>query len=64
LTQFEESLQQVAMNNFSGRVNVVVNARVIDVSDDKVTLKDGRQLSYGLLVWAAGNGKQIRHQSV
>lgn len=56
LTQFEDSLQTLAISNFKGRVEVVFNARVVEVTKDEVVLKDGRHFPHGLLVWAAGNG--------
>lgn len=55
LTQFEESLQSLAMKNFAERVNVELNARVVEVTKSEVALKDGRRIGYGILVWAAGN---------
>lgn len=56
LTQFEASLQSLALNNFAKRVNVEFNARVVEVTDSEVVLKNGSRISYGILVWAAGNG--------
>lgn len=56
LTQFEGSLQAMAIDNFEDRVQVILNARVIEVTADEVVLKDGRRFPHGLLVWAAGNG--------
>lgn len=56
LTQFETSLQQLALKSFRGRVNVQFDARVTDVTDTHVLLQDGSSIEYGILVWAAGNG--------
>ncbi|KAI0567280.1 Pyridine nucleotide-disulfide oxidoreductase [Gracilaria domingensis] len=56
LTQFETSLQQLALNSFSGRVEVQFGARVTAVTDEEVVLQNGTRIRYGLLVWAAGNG--------
>eukprot|EP00178_Gracilaria_changii_P021560 TRINITY_DN63_c2_g1_i3.p1 TRINITY_DN63_c2_g1~~TRINITY_DN63_c2_g1_i3.p1 ORF type:complete len:502 (-),score=111.30 TRINITY_DN63_c2_g1_i3:770-2275(-) len=56
LTQFETSLQQLALKSFSGRVDVKFGARVTEVSNTEVVLQDGSTIRYGLLVWAAGNG--------
>lgn len=56
LTQFEESLQGLALKEFRGRVNVILKARAKEVSEDKVTLQSGEEIPYGLLIWAAGNG--------
>lgn len=55
LTQFEDAMQQLAIENYTDRVNVVFGARVVEVTEDDVLLKDGRRVGYGLLVWAAGN---------
>jgi NADH:ubiquinone reductase (non-electrogenic) len=55
LTQFEESLQKMAVSNFHSRVNIEFNARVVSVNANKLELADGRTIDYGLLVWAAGN---------
>lgn len=56
LTQFETSLQQLALKSFRDRVNVQFDARVTDVTDSQVLLQDGSSVDYGILVWAAGNG--------
>lgn len=55
LNQFESSLQNVALKNFSGRVEVVFGARVTKVTDRLVYLQNGDEIPYGILVWAAGN---------
>lgn len=55
LNQFESSLQNVALKNFSGRVDVVFGARVTKVTDRLVYLQNGDEIPYGILVWAAGN---------
>ncbi len=56
LTSFEANLQSRALDNFEGRrVNVRLNARVARVTPDMVELKDGTEIEYGVLVWAAGN---------
>lgn len=57
LTTMEAKLQQKAMDNFRKRnINLVTGARVVEVCDGEVRLQDGRKVSYGLLVWATGNG--------
>lgn len=56
LTQFESSLQSMALSNFAGRVSVVFGARVIEVTDSEIVLQNGDRVSYGVLIWAAGNG--------
>lgn len=56
LTQFEESLQNVALKAFRGRVNVILRARAKEITEKKVILQSGEEISYGLLIWAAGNG--------
>lgn len=56
LTQFEDAMQQQAIDNYKDRrVNVLFRARVTEVTENDVALKDGRRIDYGLLVWAAGN---------
>jgi NADH:ubiquinone reductase (non-electrogenic) len=55
LTQFEESLQKMAVDNFRSRVRVEFNARVTKVNESTLELADGRVVDYGILVWAAGN---------
>lgn len=55
LTQFEDAMQQMAIDNYADRVNVLFRARVTEVTETDVVLKDGRRINYGLLVWAAGN---------
>lgn len=44
------------MESFEARVNVVFGARVVEVTDKELVLRDGRRIGYGMLVWAAGNG--------
>lgn len=56
LTQFEASLQTLALDNFAGRVNVVFGARVTEVTEHDVILQSGESIRYGILIWAAGNG--------
>lgn len=56
LTQFEASLQALALENFAGRVEVVFNARVTEVTDSEVVLQSSERIPYGILIWAAGNG--------
>ena len=56
LTQFEQSLQDVALQTFEERVNVVFGARVVEVTEEDVVLQSGERIRYGVLVWAAGNG--------
>lgn len=56
LTQFETSLQALALDNFTGRVEVMFGARVTEVTDSEVILQDGEHIAYGVLIWAAGNG--------
>lgn len=56
LTQFESSLQDIALENFRGRVEVQFGARVVEVTETEVVLKTGARLKYGILIWAAGNG--------
>lgn len=55
LTQFEESLQKVALDNFKDRVQIEFNSRVVRVEESFLELRDGRIIDYGVLVWAAGN---------
>eukprot|EP00177_Eucheuma_denticulatum_P002705 GFKZ01004862.1.p1 GENE.GFKZ01004862.1~~GFKZ01004862.1.p1 ORF type:complete len:510 (+),score=43.72 GFKZ01004862.1:38-1567(+) len=56
LTQFETSLQRLALDNFQGRVRVRLRVRVKEVSASHVVLESGERIAYGVLVWAAGNG--------
>lgn len=56
LTQFEASLQALALENFEGRVEIMFNARVEEVSEHEVVLRGGERVGYGILIWAAGNG--------
>lgn len=56
LTQFEESLQNLALEDFRDRINVVFGARVTEVTEDEVILQNGDRIRYGILIWAAGNG--------
>lgn len=56
LTQFETSLQDLALDDFRDRINVVFGARVTDVTEDHVILQNGEKIEYGVLIWAAGNG--------
>lgn len=56
LTQFEASLQSMALDNFAGRVKVLFGARVSEVTDTEVLLQNGDRIAYGVLIWAAGNG--------
>ena len=56
LTSFEANLQSRALDNFKNRrVNVRLSTRVARVTPDTVELKDGTEIEYGVLVWAAGN---------
>lgn len=55
LTQFEGALQKRALDNFSKRrVDIMLGARVTKVTDSVVELKDGSEVPYSILVWAAG----------
>lgn len=56
LSQFEKSLQDMALSDFRERVQVRLNARVRSVNASHVVLMDGSEVAYGMLVWAAGNG--------
>eukprot|EP00168_Porphyra_purpurea_P001374 TRINITY_DN1168_c0_g2_i13.p1 TRINITY_DN1168_c0_g2~~TRINITY_DN1168_c0_g2_i13.p1 ORF type:complete len:704 (+),score=229.18 TRINITY_DN1168_c0_g2_i13:269-2113(+) len=57
LTAFDETLQGAAMENFeSSNVEVVLNARVVNIGPTMITLKDGTEVDYGMAIWAAGNG--------
>lgn len=56
LTQFETSLQNRALENFRGRVEVRLQVRVSEVMKEEVVLQNGERIRYGILVWAAGNG--------
>lgn len=49
-------IQDSAVESFQERINVVFGARVVEVTDSEVLLRDGRHFPYGMLVWAAGNG--------
>lgn len=56
LTSFESNLQDRALDNFANRsIDVLLKARVANVTKDVITLGDGREIRYGVLVWAAGN---------
>lgn len=55
LNQFENSLQDLALQTFSGRVEVMLGARVSRITNTHVVLQNGDEIAYGLLVWAAGN---------
>ncbi|EFJ45750.1 hypothetical protein VOLCADRAFT_63330 [Volvox carteri f. nagariensis] len=56
LTQFDERLQRNALSNLtSSGVEVRTNVRVVGVNKDKVLLKGGEELDYGVCVWSAGN---------
>uniref|UniRef100_A0A7S1TJV9 FAD/NAD(P)-binding domain-containing protein n=1 Tax=Erythrolobus australicus TaxID=1077150 RepID=A0A7S1TJV9_9RHOD len=57
LGQFDAALREDAMKNLQrNKIDVVLNARVIEVSETSIKLKSGDELPYGLAVWAAGNG--------
>jgi len=59
LGQFDSALQESALSSLKkGKIDVVLNARVTNVTDKTITLKNGDEIPYGLAVWAAGNGVQ------
>ena len=56
LSTFDKKLSDYAMKHFE-RINVIVslNSLVQEVQKDKIILKDGKEIPYGLLVWSTGN---------
>ncbi|GJQ14764.1 hypothetical protein GpartN1_g6555.t1 [Galdieria partita] len=59
LTQFDRTLQEKALENFrQSNIRVITKARVTEVTSTHILLVDGREIPYGLAVWAAGNGTQ------
>eukprot|EP00871_Galdieria_phlegrea_P005488 jgi/Galph1/5940/GphlegSOOS_G4612.1 len=59
LTQFDRTLQEKALENFrQSNIEVITKARVTEVTATHIKLRDGKEIPYGLVVWAAGNGTQ------
>ncbi|EME28347.1 NADH dehydrogenase isoform 1 [Galdieria sulphuraria] len=59
LTQFDRTLQEKALENFrQSNIQVITKARVTEVTSTHIRLVDGKEIPYGLAVWAAGNGTQ------
>mmetsp|Transcript_12489 Transcript_12489/g.38103 ORF Transcript_12489/g.38103 Transcript_12489/m.38103 type:complete len:564 (+) Transcript_12489:200-1891(+) len=59
LTQFDEALQRRAMNSFKeNNINIVTGANVVEIGKKEIKLQDGRNIPFGMAVWAAGNGPQ------
>lgn len=53
--QFGASLQQRALDNFASvGVDVRLGVRVVEVSQDTISLKSGEKLDYGVCVWSTG----------
>lgn len=56
LTQFDEGLGRQALEALrSSGVQVRTGVRVVQVTTNKLILKDGEELPCGLCVWSAGN---------
>ncbi|GAM24535.1 hypothetical protein SAMD00019534_077100 [Acytostelium subglobosum LB1] len=59
LSAFDQKLVKAALENFkSSGVDVKTNAPVKEVHDGKVTLSDGSEIPFGLLVWSTGVAPQ------
>lgn len=56
LTQFDATLQERAMKNFKDKIDIVTGANVVEVKAKTIHLADGREIPYGVALWAAGNG--------
>jgi NADH:ubiquinone reductase (non-electrogenic) len=57
LNSFDEKLRNYAEALFRRQhIHVLTGSPVVRVTDDKIILRDGVTLSYGLLLWSTGNG--------
>jgi NADH:ubiquinone reductase (non-electrogenic) len=57
LNTFDAALSAYTLNHFRRqRIEVKTGSAVVKVERDRVHLKDGEVLTYGLLVWSTGNG--------
>ncbi len=57
LSTFDAALSSYTLTHFRRqRIEVRTGSAVIKVERDRVHLKDGETLAYGLLVWSTGNG--------
>jgi len=56
LTQFSAGLQERALETLTKEgINVLLNERVVEVTEREVALKSGKRLPYGVCVWSGGN---------
>jgi len=56
LTGFDRKLAEYTMKTFRKRkIHLLLDSKVIGVTDDYVELADGYKLQYGMVVWATGN---------
>jgi NADH:ubiquinone reductase (non-electrogenic) len=56
LGAFDRTLADYTMKRFTrSRIDVRIQARVINVAADRLQLHDGSEIPFGLLVWATGN---------
>ena len=56
LASFDKKLSEYTMKIFKRqKIRLKTNSYISRVTDKKIFLKDGEELSYGVLVWATGN---------
>jgi len=56
LTGFDRKLAEYTMRTFRNRkIHMLLDSKVVNVTDDHVELADGYKVLYGMVVWATGN---------